>query len=143
VPDRGGGRYVVGVVKTEVSAGKNLLVEIRVHDHGVNRDVRKIAGLIAPGEGGAVARAYDLKEMAGRARGIRVETADGGISHRHVRCRHDRIQGNSEHRPVRQHRITTRYIHPVRLCRYAGPKVKADLDVAIVSADNRYALVFR
>jgi hypothetical protein len=117
-------------------------MKIGVHDDRVDRNVREIAGFIVPDERTAVARAYHLKEMAGRGGRIRIESADSRIPYRHVGCCHDWIQGNPKDRPVRQWVVPASDVHPVRLCCHSGTEIEADLDVAIVRSDNSYTLVF-
>ena len=84
-PDRRGHRDVVGVVQAPVGSGEDLLRNARVGDDRVDRDVGQVAALVRPGERGAVRRARDLEDMAGRRRRVGVEAADRRVADRQVR----------------------------------------------------------
>src|SRR5262249_12845592 len=79
--------------------------------------------------------------MTGRSRRIGVETAYRRITHRQIRSRYARIEGDAENRTVRQNDVVASHIYPVRLRRDAGPEIESNLNVTIVGADNRHALI--
>ena len=71
-----GNRYVIGVVNTPIGPCINLLRVVRIHNDRVDRDIRKIAGLVCPCERAAIGSARYLKYVAGCCRRISVESAD-------------------------------------------------------------------
>ena len=89
-----------------------------------------------------VLRTGDLEKVARGGRRVGVETTDGCITYRHIRGRHGRIERDSKNRAVRQNEIAAGHVHPIRLGRNAGSEIKSNLDVAVVGADNRDALIF-
>src|SRR5204863_5459815 len=91
-PSRTRHSYVVRKVQTPVSSRENLPGEFRVGEDRVDRDIREVAGLVAPGEGGAVGRADQLEDVAGRSRSVCVETTHGGVGN--WRSRGRRIESN-------------------------------------------------
>ena len=74
--------YIIRVVNAPVSASKNLLRYVRVDNDRVDRDIRKIAGLICPREGTAVSSARYLKYVAGCGWRIRIEPAYASVAYR-------------------------------------------------------------
>src|SRR5205807_8069054 len=123
--------------------GKDLARDIRIYDDGIDGDIREIAGLIQPGERPAVSCARHLENMAGGRWRIGIETTDRGITNWNVRGCDRWIECNAEHGAIRQNRVGARDIHPVRLRRGACSKIKTDLHIAIVGADDRDALKLR
>ena len=135
--------YVIGVVNTPVGPCINLLRIIRIHDDRVDRNIRKIAGLICPREGTAVGSARYLKYVAGCGGRIRIETAYASVAHRQICSPHGRIESDTQHRAQRHNRVVPSNIHPVRLRLSSSAEIKPDPDVGIVSANHGYALVLR
>ena len=100
---------VVGVVEAPVGAREDLLREVRVGDDRVDRDVGQVAGLVRPGERGAVGRAGHLEDVAGRGRRVVVEAADGRVADQRVRVG---STVNVEDRAVGQDGVAAGHIHP-------------------------------
>ena len=133
VPDRRRCGDVVGVVEAPIGSGKNLLRISRVRDDGVDRNIGKVAGLVCPGEGGAVGRAGDLEDVTGSGRCVGIEAADAGVADRCGRRR--RIESDIEDGAIRQDGVAAGDVDPDGLVR-AGAKAASDLDVAVIGADD-------
>ena len=132
-PGRTRRRDVVCEVQAPVGPGENLPSELWIGDNRIDRNVRKVAGLIAPGERGAVGRADNLEDVAERRWSIGVESAHGCVGNgRGRRCR---IEGNIKNRAVRQDRVASGNIHPRGLIRTRAQAV-ADLHVAVIRTND-------
>lgn len=139
---RGNG-YVIGVVNTPVGPSINLLRIIRIHNDRVDRDIRKIAGLICPREGTAVGSARYLKYVAGCGGGIRIEPAYASVAYGQICSPHGRIESDAQHRSQRNNGVISGNIYPVCLCLSTGAEVKANPNIGVVRANHGYALVLR
>jgi hypothetical protein len=143
LPCRGSYGYVISVVNAPVSAGKDLLRLVGIHNDGVHGDVRKIAGLVRPGKRATIRGACYLKDMSRCCRRVSVKPANSCVPNRQ-RCRcHGWIEGNSQHRTIGQDRVIVGNIHPVRLAPSARTEIETDPHVAVVRANNRDTLIFR
>lgn len=135
--------YVIGVVNTPVGPCINLLRIIRIHNDRVDRDIRKIAGLICPREGSAVGSARYLKYMAWCGGRIRIEPAYASVAYGQICSSHCRIESDAQHRAQRHNRVVPCNIDPVRLCLSAGAKTKPDPDIGVVCSHYCDALILR
>ena len=71
----------------------------RIRNDRIHGNVREVPGLIGPGGRGAAGIANNAIDMAGRERGVRVETAYRSISNRRIGRRW--IESNVEDRTIR------------------------------------------
>ena len=134
---------VIGVVNAPVGPCINLLRIIRIHNDRVDRDIRKIAGLICPCERAAIGSAGYLENVARRGRRISVESADCRVPHRQIRGRDSGIERNAQHRSQRNNGVISGNIYPVRLRLSAGAEIKPDPDVGVVCPKHRHAVILR
>jgi len=81
--------------------------------------------------------------MPWHCRRIRVETAKGSVTNRHI-CHADRwIKRDAEHGTIRKNEIVTGHVHPIRLTSHASSKIETNPNVGVICTGDRNGLKFR